>query len=280
MNGPTVSRTYEEVKVKIDSGDFDEKDMQDFMALAQSKREARQDRNNKVNQIRKLIEDLNTHEATAITSNDIITLFSPKLLSDVAQTMGLAANKTGEREGTQGTDKRKNKKNEGVKVGTFKLADYDYEIPKKDVDKGATETELTWVLNEGFKGQSWKNEFLKIVRDTGPDKVLEKADAEFKKWVFDSRKGERGANKKIVYPNALKFMQSFGITKADEAYAKMAELEGIIFPQGKNQSTVHNKADSKAEDKTSNKTETKADDKASTKADSKHASKAETAKSA
>lgn len=103
---------------------------------------------------------------------------------------------------------------EAVIVGTFKLADYGFSMPKKagTDDPISNATELKWDFNQKFAGTSWELKFIRAITEKGLDDIEQHLTGEFKKWLETSETPAKGikANTAIFY-NKRKFYKKFGL---------------------------------------------------------------------
>lgn len=98
-------------------------------------------------------------------------------------------------------------------VGTFKLADYGFVMPKKtgtDIPF-STATEFKWDFNRQYAGTGWELKFIGAIVAKGLDDIQQHLTPEFKEWLETAEVPTRGpfANTKI-YKNKRKFYKRFG----------------------------------------------------------------------
>ena len=98
-------------------------------------------------------------------------------------------------------------------VGTFKLADYDFVMPKKTGTEipFSTATEFQWDFNRQYAGTGWELKFINAIVSKGLEDIQKHLTPEFKEWLEVCEVPTRGpySNSKI-YKNKRKFYKKFG----------------------------------------------------------------------
>lgn len=103
IQAPTVKRTLVELTNLIAMGAFTDEDFKEFQELAQANKKAKESRNTDLGNIRSLIAALGEH-GDPIQPNEVATLFSKEVISEVANFLGLVkeAPKSGKPAGESG----------------------------------------------------------------------------------------------------------------------------------------------------------------------------------
>lgn len=99
-------------------------------------------------------------------------------------------------------------------VGTFKLADYDFEMPKKTGTNipFSNAKEFKWDFNRQYAGTSWELKFISAIVDKGIDDIQKHLTPEFKEWLEIFEVPTRGPHTgKPIYKNKRKFYKRFGL---------------------------------------------------------------------
>ncbi|MGZ4928565.1 MAG: hypothetical protein ACXV76_09870 [Halobacteriota archaeon] len=101
-------------------------------------------------------------------------------------------------------------------IGTFNLADYGFEMPKKaNGEPMSNETTFEWDWNKGYIGRGWQPQFIKAITSKGYEHVVAKASSQFKAWLGEYKEGQRAKAGQKIYENKREFLGRFGIKPAD-----------------------------------------------------------------
>lgn len=135
---------------------------------------------------------------------------------DVAQIKAYASKKRWIQENTvpvEAKDEVTEEEKTPLIVGTFKLADYDFVMPKKTGTDTpfSTATELKWDFNRQYAGTGWELKLISAIVSKGLEDIQKHLTPEFKEWLEVCEVPTRGpySNSKI-YKNKRKFYKKFG----------------------------------------------------------------------
>lgn len=218
MNAPSTPRSLEELTALIASGDYTEEDFKEFNTLAQNNRKSREDRNKKVGEIRKLVEELNNNPAMAIKPNEIITLFSREILSEVANTLGLVR--------TASPASGAKQKSSKVESPAYSIVPIKY----KDGNGKTVETNFEWKFNKKYPGRGDVGEQFKAFKATGYEAFIKGLTSEGKAWMEEERTISRGRgvgskvrDNEIYVMTKLFQLDPKKVAKTDTKHATKAE---------------------------------------------------------
>ena len=99
-------------------------------------------------------------------------------------------------------------------VGTFKLADYDFVMPKKTGTDTpfSTATEFIWDFNRQYAGTGWELKFIGAIVSKGIEDIQKHLTPEFKKWLEVFEVPNRGPYSGTqIFKNKRKFYKKFGL---------------------------------------------------------------------